>query len=206
MGKKENELSKNDEVCTPAEVFKPVLDALGWDCFDLDPCSHPRAIVPVKRRILLPRYMKQCAQDSRWSRKEERGQFAGEHVWNDAAGRELGFGDGLKVTWRKQRVWMNPPYSQLQYTKKYLWLEKAASEAGRCVGWLPARTSSQWWQEYVRRAAAVCLWKGRVQHLGEKWGSPFHQALVFWGFNKREVSKLERALDAHYKGRHWFFP
>jgi len=182
MGKKENERSKNDEVCTPVEVFQPVLDALGWDCFDLDPCSHLDAIVPVRKRVLLPMYRRYGPTSS--SRNT--------------------YGDGLKISWRKQRVWKNPPYSQFQYTKKYPWLEKAAEEASRCVGWLPTRTSSQWWQEYVRRAAAVCLWKGRVQHVGEEWGSPFHQALVFWGFNKREVNRLERALDAHRKGRHWF--
>lgn len=205
MGKKENERSKNDEVCTPADVYQPVLDALGWDRFDLDPCSHPRAIVPAKQRVLLPRY-----------REEEYSVV--QRVFRDGilrppggAGAVVGpprgkvaFGDGLAISWRKQRAWLNPPYSQLQYTKKYPWLEKAASEAKRCVGWLPTRTSSQWWQEYVRRAAAVCLWKGRVQHVGEEWGSPFHQALVFWGFDKREVARLERALDVRHGGRHWF--
>ena len=186
MGKKENERSKNDEVCTPEEVFRPVLDALGWDCFDLDPCSHPGAIVPVKRRVLLPMYMHKTLNVS--------GSFC----------RRTTYGSGLDISWRNQRVWLNAPYSQLQHMKKYPWLEKAVSEAKRCVGWLPTRTSSQWWQEYARRAAAVCLWKGRVRHVGEKWGSPFHQALAFWGFNKRELDRLESALDARCKGKHWF--
>ena len=160
-------------------MFQPILDALGWKAFDLDPCSHPRSIVPATDRILLPQY---------------EGQYDG----------RAAYGDGLKITWRKQNVWLNTPYSHLQYPKRYPWLVKAKDEARRCVGFLPSRTSSGWWHESVLPAPARCYLRGRVQHVGEKWGSPFHQTLAFWGFTKKELDALERALDVRRQGKHWF--
>lgn len=176
MGKKENQLSRNDEVCTPEDVYQPVLDALGWKRFDLDPCSHPKAIVPVKTRILLPKY-----------RRRMRGESQG-----------VVYGDGLYLPWTRKRVWLNPPYSQLQYIRRYPWLIKAQEEAARCVGFLPARTSSGWWHDWLRPYVnAVGLVRGRVQHVGEEFGSPFHQVLVFWGFTALELERIEAGFEAN---------
>jgi hypothetical protein len=190
MGKMENERSKNDEVCTPAIVFQPILDALRWKAFDLDPCSHPRSIVPARTAVLLPQYSE--------------GGVARFPAVRGGARRCFIYADGLQFTWRKKRTWLNPPYSQLQYTKRCPWLVKARDEASRCVALLPVRTSSGWWHEFVRPASARCYWKGRIQHVGEKWGSPFHQALVFWGFTPPELDALEMALDSRQQGQHWF--
>lgn len=189
MGKKENELSKNDEVCTPSVVFQPILDALGWKAFDLDPCSHPRSIVPCVDRILLPQYEAEWKEDM---------------VRRSHNASSIIFHCGTSITWRKQSVFLNPPYSQLQYIKRCPWLEKARDEAKSCVALLPSRTSSGWWHEFVLPAPALCYWKGRIQHVGEQWGSPFHQALAFWGFSKEELDALERVLDSRRDGKHWF--
>ena len=173
MGKKENQLNPNDAVCTPACIYEPVLEALGIHQFDLDPCGHPDATVPVRRSIILTDYVVSPEPAVRTLRRPQ-------YV----------YGNGHKLRWRGKDVWLNPPYSQLQYgvaTKKnpeggkYPWLYKLAHEARRGVAFLPSRTSSGWWHENVLRckqADILVQLKGRVQHIGHEYGSPFHQVLV----------------------------
>ena len=179
MGKKENESSKNDSVMTPANIYGPVLEALGIERFDLDPCSHPRAVVPVRTRIMLPEYQK-------WEYTLSAGDL-GELPGHPPSEQRI-YGDGLTYPWDGD-VWKNPPYSQLQYsvpTKKnpqgkYPWFYKLVHEAKRGVAFLPSRTSSGWWHRWVLEeptAHILVQLKGRVKHHGEQWGSPFHQVLV----------------------------
>lgn len=57
--------------------------------------------------------------------------------------------DGLQHTWSGQRVWCNPPYSNIKD-----WVAKARAEvASGCsavVMLLPAnRTEQKWWQEHI---------------------------------------------------------
>jgi phage N-6-adenine-methyltransferase len=56
--------------------------------------------------------------------------------------------DGLAQSWAGERVWCNPPYSDIRP-----WVEKAQDEyphAGCIVMLLPAnRTEQKWWQELV---------------------------------------------------------
>lgn len=56
--------------------------------------------------------------------------------------------DGLAQSWAGERVWCNPPYSNLG-----AWLEKAWAELARTDGivmLLPAnRVEQKWWQEHV---------------------------------------------------------
>lgn len=183
MGKKENERSTNDAVCTPPEVFEPVLKAMGLERFDLDPCSHPNAIVPVKRRVLLPEY-------EQWEYMLSAADLGG--LPGHPPPQERIYGDGLTVDWTGQDVWKNPPYSQLQHAVatrkhprgKYPWLWKAANEAKRCAAFLPSRTASRWWHEGILqepRADILVQLRGRVTHVGEQWGSPFHQVVVGFG-------------------------
>lgn len=185
MGKKENERSKNDEVCTPPEIFELVLKALEINRFDFDPCSHPDAIVPVKQRVLLPKY-------------GIPGVPAGFDVVS-TKGPSTIVGDGLECDWYGN-TWLNPPYAQLQYSVpskkhpkgKYPWLHKLAYEAKRGVAFLPSRTSSQWWHRWVlncARAHILVQLKGRVQHHNEEWGSPFHQVLVGYDVYGRGETK-----------------
>lgn len=171
MGKKENEIGGNDAVCTPASVYEPVLQALGHPRFTLDPCSHPDALVPTELRVLLPGYDTGVARPFTI------------------------YGNGLDVDWTNHDVWLNPPYSQLQYFNKYLWLRKCAEEAYRAVAFLPSRTSSGWWHEGILncpQADILVQLRGRVRHIGHEYGSPFHQVLVGYGL-----------VDAMAKQREW---
>ena len=56
--------------------------------------------------------------------------------------------DGLAQSWAGERVWCNPPYSDIRP-----WVEKAWGEVGRAdlvVMLLPAnRTEQAWWQDLV---------------------------------------------------------
>lgn len=55
--------------------------------------------------------------------------------------------DGLKQSWRDERVWCNPPYSDLS-----AWVAKAWEESGAQLTVLLApanRTEQAWWQDYV---------------------------------------------------------
>lgn len=56
--------------------------------------------------------------------------------------------NGLAQSWAGERVWCNPPYSDLA-----AWLEKAWAELGGTLGivmLLPAnRVEQKWWQEHV---------------------------------------------------------
>lgn len=54
--------------------------------------------------------------------------------------------DGLAQSWRGERVWCNPPYSDIRP-----WVEKAHAGAARLVVMLlPAnRTEQGWWQEFI---------------------------------------------------------
>lgn len=163
MGRNENTLKTNDAVCTPPEVFLPALKALGIESFDLDPCSHPNALVPTRRRVLLPEY-----------REKLEGRQSAIGVL---------YGDGLMLPWRGD-VWLNPPYSHLQYLKRFPWIDRLSTEATRGVAFLPSRTSAGWWHEKVLRnehADILVQLRGRVKHVGEKWGSPFQQVLVGYG-------------------------
>lgn len=56
--------------------------------------------------------------------------------------------DGLKQSWAGERVWCNPPFSQIAP-----WVQKAWLECGRTpliVMLVPAnRTEQSWWQDYI---------------------------------------------------------
>jgi phage N-6-adenine-methyltransferase len=54
--------------------------------------------------------------------------------------------DGLSMPWKYERVWCNPPYSNIRP-----WVEKASKcEADIAVMLLPAnRTEQGWWQDLI---------------------------------------------------------
>lgn len=67
--------------------------------------------------------------------------------------------DAFKQSWSAERVWCNPPYSQIQSWVKYAWIQHGYGTE-LIVMLLPAnRTEQRWWQELVE---------------------PFRQASYFW--------------------------
>lgn len=55
-------------------------------------------------------------------------------------------GDGLAYDWAGQRVWLNPPYSEIEP-----WIAKAAARTADVAALLlPVRTGADWWRRYVQ--------------------------------------------------------
>jgi phage N-6-adenine-methyltransferase len=99
--------------------------------------------------------------------------------------------DGLAQDWTGERVWCNPPYSDVRP-----WVEKAhASGAEVVVMILPAnRTDQAWWQDLVepyrdRPGGVRCEFlRGRIRfikpgqkHVGPNERPPFGCCLLIWG-------------------------
>jgi phage N-6-adenine-methyltransferase len=69
--------------------------------------------------------------------------------------------DGLKQSWKNERVFMNPPYGRLIGK----WIAKALDEtvdSATTVCLIPARTDTRWWHNYAVKGAVEFL-KGRLE-------------------------------------------
>ena len=88
------------------------------------------------------------------------------------------FGDGLKISWEGERVWCNPPYSQIsQWAEKFT---RASSEAVLIVALIPARVDTAWWQDHIAKADLVHFIRGRLRFGDSRNSAPFPSALAFW--------------------------
>ena len=97
--------------------------------------------------------------------------------------------DGLSQPWHGERVWCNPPFSNIA-----AWVEKAERETSRgcelVVMLLPAnRTEQPWWQDHIEEARAsgsvsVRFLRGRTKFEYAngvvKKAPPFGCCLVTW--------------------------
>jgi len=58
--------------------------------------------------------------------------------------------DGLRQSWTGERVWCNPPYSDIGPWVEKAWAEWTTGEVGCIVMLVPAnRTEQVWWQKWV---------------------------------------------------------
>lgn len=70
--------------------------------------------------------------------------------------------DGLAQDWTGERVWVNPPFSQIGP-----WVKKAAERrAAVAVLLVPSRTGTGWWHEHGQHADEIRWIKGRVRFAG----------------------------------------
>lgn len=151
MGRPENTMSKDDAVCTPKDIWGPVVEALGT--IGLDPCSNPASTVPALSQVLLPIY---------WTDPDKPAPTE----WQDGGDHDFLYADGLTLHWGDcGLVWLNPPYSELPDAKgRPSWLGKFVSEVDEGVAFVPVRSASEWWQNYVPRCDAITLLAQRVVH------------------------------------------
>lgn len=205
MGKGENTFSLRDSVFTPMSILEPCIDILGP--IGLDPCSHPHSIVPAAVRYYLPEY---CPQGfpigTPVAMPSVTINGVGEACEIVTTPPHIAVaGDGLVMPWGPGLGWtfINPPYSKLS---KQPWFLRALNEIefvlvrdapegseprrdfapiarpDETVWFVPVRTAGSWWQhDVVRVADMITFLRFRVQHVGEKFGSPFHQCLIYRG-------------------------
>ena len=101
--------------------------------------------------------------------------------------------NGLKQDWKGERVFVNPPFSQIKDKKdRKGWVWKCYNEGIKentlVVMIIPPRTDTKYWHDYIMKANEIWFCKGRVNFLqkGEKPenGSTFPLAvIVFKRFN-----------------------
>lgn len=83
--------------------------------------------------------------------------------------------DGLKRSWRGERVYCNPPYGRGIGE----WLAKA-EEAELAVFLLPSRTDTKWWHEHAMKATEIRFLKGRLKFGGATTGAPFPSVVLVY--------------------------
>lgn len=97
--------------------------------------------------------------------------------------------DGLSQSWKNERVWCNPPYSEVNK-----WVDKALSETRGydcgstfVVMLLPSRTDTQWFENiYKRYDISIKFIRGRLRFSGCNSSAPFASILVVFGFRNFE--------------------
>lgn len=87
--------------------------------------------------------------------------------------------DGLKQNWGGQRVFCNPPYSNIS-----LWVEKAFRETRNdntlVVLLIPARTDTRYFHDYIYQRAEIRFIKGRLKFGDSKNSAPFPSMIVIF--------------------------
>lgn len=157
MGKSEHTFSTNDAICTPAQIYEPIVEALGP--IGLDPFGHPASKVPAKMTIMLEQYALLKSTDPR----------GGSILWGSAYDYDW-CGRGL--------VFCNGPYSDVAPWAHQMWSERGGDEV---VGLLPVRTSSDWWQRWTTESDVVLFLNARVHFDNYPHQAPFHSALSYVG-------------------------
>lgn len=157
MGKSEHTFSANDEICTPAQIYEPLIEALGP--IGLDPFGHPASNVPAATKICLPKYQ------GPWPWRDNPATV----IWGDAYEHDWS-GHGL--------VFCNGPYSDVGPWAHQMWSERGGDEV---VGLLPVRTGSVWWQTWTADSDVVLFLRGRVHFDNYPHQAPFHSALSYVG-------------------------
>jgi phage N-6-adenine-methyltransferase len=70
--------------------------------------------------------------------------------------------DALRTNWQKDRVWCNPPYSEIGQ-----WLDKAIT-AKVCAFLVPTRTDQDWWHHAMRYCQRLDFFLGRIKFIPPK--------------------------------------
>ncbi len=98
--------------------------------------------------------------------------------------------DGLRASWAGERVWCNPPFSDIAPWVRKAWIERAEL----IVMLVPAnRTEQKWWQEWVEPYRDRCSYlsveflPGRIRfiaagsnRIGSNERPPFGCCLLIW--------------------------
>jgi len=90
------------------------------------------------------------------------------------AGAPLWGKDGTRLSWRGERVFCNPPYSDIAP-----WVAKCR-EAEVAVYLLPARTDTAWWHEHAINADEIRFIRGRLRFGAAKTSALFPSVVLVY--------------------------
>ena len=93
--------------------------------------------------------------------------------------------DGLKHSWKRKRVFCNPPYSQIKDWVFKCYTESYTAEV--IVLLIPARTDTRHFHEYIynKHNVEIRFIKGRLKFNNNKHGAPFPSMLAI--FRKQKI-------------------
>ena len=83
--------------------------------------------------------------------------------------------DGLAHSWFGERVFMNPPYSDMKRWMAKAYLESLFGALVVCL--VPVRTDTAWWHDYAMFGEIRFL-RGRLRFGDAKTNAPFPSAVV----------------------------
>lgn len=95
--------------------------------------------------------------------------------------------DGLAMPWRGHGlVFVNPPYgrSVIAWAREAWRQFNDAALPDECILFVPSRTDTAWFHDYVFTATAVCFIRGRVEFVGtakRRGRCPFPSVLAYYG-------------------------
>ena len=83
--------------------------------------------------------------------------------------------DGLRQDWTGERVFCNPPYSEVK-----AWVEKAHIERALTVMLIFAKTDTKWFHEYIYQKREIRFLRGRLTFGSGNNSAPFPSMLVIF--------------------------
>lgn len=85
--------------------------------------------------------------------------------------------DGLTKDWAGEKVFVNPPYSDIKR-----WVEKCYQESDKpntkVVMLIPSRTDTRWFHDFIYKKSEVRFVKGRLKFGSAKFNAPFPSMVV----------------------------
>lgn len=157
-----------------------------------------RALAPFGTRLNARRPARSIGLDSRGTPRELMAALQAEFAFtldpcpldiSATAGAGLWGKDGLARSWRGERIYCNPPYSDVGP-----WLAKAR-EAAVAVYLLPVKTDLAWWHDHVMRADEIRLFRGRLRFEAMSGGPPFPSALVIFDERRGDSPPEWKSVD-----------
>jgi len=94
--------------------------------------------------------------------------------------------DGLIKSWKDERVFCNPPYSDIKR-----WVQKCYAERNNAqiiVMLIYARTGTNYFHEYIYHTAELVFLKGRITFEGSNDRAPMPSMLVIYRPDQNQIS------------------
>ena len=111
---------------------------------------------------------------------------------SDLASTNLTKDDGGLRQWYG-KVWMNPPYSEVSDWMQHAELQNGHGYTDLIVGLVFARTATQWFHKYAKKADLLCFVEGRLTFGNADNTAPAPSLVVVWGdYSEQLKLTLER--------------